>query len=360
MVSPTPSYTPSYTQSSAPGLIARAACDKKWARWFAIVAVVQAVILIPLEGAIVHLHEQDSQKLGPAQWERRTLFRSVLVYHVLFIMAHLFQQVMVFDALRAHNLIQIIAVTGFNVLIFAYSVVQCAQTYNLYGGSDDVVRWEPANLVAVSAVEYVVVALMLVFTAALAVLSFKLYREFGWSIYKRIGADLRMRDIYKNYLILVLFIKLDVAFFFGFSLQFVILAIEVSDRLLHICSVIGAAVVLLVSIGVGLRNENKLAMRVFLAGSVPTLGYMLYRLLSAFTEARFAKFRIFITLFLVCAIATSLVTTWLAWRALRNFNKGLLTHLKAQRSGDSSTSLPDMRAGGIVSDAGSSRRWSID
>jgi len=351
--------TLSRSASSRAAFVARVAGDKNWGRLFAIVAVAQALILCFLEGAILYLHEADAHKLSPSQTERRSLFRSLLVYHVLFILAHLFQLVMVFDALRAQNLIQIIAVTGFNVLIFGYSVVQCAQTYNLYGGAGRLPR-EQAAVAAVATVEYVVVALLLVFTAALAVLSFKLYKEFGWSIYKRIGADLRMRDIYKNYLILVLLLKLDVAFFFGFSLQFVILAIEASDRVLHICSVMGASVVLLVSISIGLRNENKLAMRVFLAGSFPTIGYMLFRLLSTFTEARFEKFRIFITLFLVCAIASSMVTIMLAWRALRNFNKGLLTHLKAQRSRHDSTPLPNMRAGGRLSDASSSRRWSID
>jgi hypothetical protein len=59
----------------------------------------------------------------------------------------------------------------------------------------------------------------------MALMSFKLYQEFGWNIYKKIGADIYMQKIYKTMLIFVMLLKLDLFFvllvsievFFAFS-----------------------------------------------------------------------------------------------------------------------------------------------
>ncbi|KAG5458726.1 MAG: hypothetical protein BJ554DRAFT_998 [Olpidium bornovanus] len=196
--------------------------NTKWTRWFAKTALMQAVSLGLLEGVVLYLHYVDAQEIGDAVDENiDSTFRSLLVYHILFILAQFFQLVLVFDALREQNILQIIAVFGFNLLILAYSVVQTTQTRNLYEVNET--KFPTLQKYLVYTVEYVVIGLSLIFTTVLSVMSFNLYREFGWSIYKTIGADLRMRDIYKNYLALVLLLKLDVFFFVGFSFQFVVL-----------------------------------------------------------------------------------------------------------------------------------------
>jgi hypothetical protein len=59
----------------------------------------------------------------------------------------------------------------------------------------------------------------------MAVISFSLYKQFGWNIYKKIGADVNMQKIYKTMLVFVMLLKLDLFFvllvsievFFAFS-----------------------------------------------------------------------------------------------------------------------------------------------
>lgn len=65
-------------------------------------------------------------------------------------------------------------------------------------------------------------------------ISFKLYQEFGWKIYKKIGADPNMKstnltiffdylEMYLNYQMFLVLLKLDVYFFGAFIAQFLIL-----------------------------------------------------------------------------------------------------------------------------------------
>ncbi|KAJ1565271.1 hypothetical protein HK096_003710 [Nowakowskiella sp. JEL0078] len=68
-----------------------------------------------------------------------------------------------------------------------------------------------------------------VFEAVYIFLAFKLYHEFGWKIYKKIGADPNMRNMYRQYQIFLMLLKFDVFFVFGFGIQFLVLVIESSD-----------------------------------------------------------------------------------------------------------------------------------
>lgn len=108
------------------------------------------------------------------------------------------------------NTIQIIALVAFNAAMVAYAGVQVKQA------SDILVKTEGTNTLAnmilnIFAVnpsatpyhaskpyEIAVLALMVIFASAFAFIAYKLYKEFGWSIYKKIGADLAMRGKYTN------------------------------------------------------------------------------------------------------------------------------------------------------------------
>jgi hypothetical protein len=59
----------------------------------------------------------------------------------------------------------------------------------------------------------------------MSIISFKLYQQFGWNIYKKIGADINMQKLYRTMLLFVMLLKLDLFFvllvsievFFAFS-----------------------------------------------------------------------------------------------------------------------------------------------
>jgi hypothetical protein len=58
-------------------------------------------------------------------------------------------------------------------------------------------------------------------------LSYRLYKEFGWKMFKRIGADPIMKSMYRDYQILLLLTKFDVFFVLAFGIQFLVLIVKV-------------------------------------------------------------------------------------------------------------------------------------
>ncbi|CAJ0839267.1 6109_t:CDS:2, partial [Entrophospora sp. SA101] len=60
--------------------------------------------------------------------------------------------------------------------------------------------------------DFLLVAFLIIFAVIMAILCWRLYMEFGWSIYKKIGADVKIQKMYKTMLIFVMLIKLSLFF----------------------------------------------------------------------------------------------------------------------------------------------------
>jgi len=110
--------------------------------------------------------------------------------------------VLVYDALRSQNTIQIIGICMMNFGILVYTGIQLDQIHvaidtlaSLHFLSEEF--WDDMRgyLIALP-------CLICLFTVAMVFLAWKLYEEFGWSIYKQIGADLRMKRWYFLYQVL--------------------------------------------------------------------------------------------------------------------------------------------------------------
>lgn len=54
---------------------------------------------------------------------------------------------------------------------------------------------------------------------AYVILGWSIWREFGWKVYKLLGADRRIKRLYMHYQILACIMKFDVFFWCGFSIQ---------------------------------------------------------------------------------------------------------------------------------------------
>ncbi|KAF9949648.1 protein with putative role during mitosis, partial [Modicella reniformis] len=300
--------------------------DSIWSRYSLVLSGIQALIIVALESVIFRLHMIEARNIQSAiepamfllvqrktyEAPNRTMIvqtaRVLSVYHVLFIVAQVFQLILLCDA----NTIQIIAIVLFNCAMVAYAGVQVKQASEILVRTpgDSLPNMildffgraaNPTPYHASLPYEIAVVALMLIFATGFALIAYKLYKEFGWTIYKKIGADLAMRDMYKVYQIFIMILKFDIFFQLGFSAQFLSVVVLQHERfdddpeflsddemksimIMHLILSTGASIILPFLAWFGLKRESKISMSVFMAGGLATLIYNIVKLNQVMTE----------------------------------------------------------------------------
>ena len=115
-----------------------------------------------------------------------------------YIFAMFYELVLVWDALRAKNTIQIIGLCLCNFGLMIYGAVQVDQIKDsidkLNLGANNVGIWDEIRGALI-----VIPCILGAGTVLLSGLAWKLYDEFAWTIYKHISADLQMKRRYLNY-----------------------------------------------------------------------------------------------------------------------------------------------------------------
>ncbi|KAI9207638.1 uncharacterized protein BJ171DRAFT_638422 [Polychytrium aggregatum] len=186
-----------------------------------------------------------------------------IVYFGLFIFSQFFQFILVWDAARVKNTMQVIAGAVFNILTFAYSGIQIWQTYKLLGCSVSIIDGfnngnsrasyyaalalqsvtdqmcsvpaNPPNSTSVSIpfttvpnlirpalpYEYAIFVIMFVFNAGGSFVAWKVYDVYGWVIYQVQGASTERRRIMRYYHSFILLLKVNIFFYVGIIIQYV-------------------------------------------------------------------------------------------------------------------------------------------
>lgn len=131
-------------------------------------------------------------------------YKTIPTFLTLFIFGFLYELVVVWDALRMKNTIQIIGVCWANLALAVYTAIQVDQIamalkivwdYNsLKPGYTKDGIWADVQpyLIAIPIIIAVVTFIMVFLT-------WKLYQEFAWDILKNIGADYRMKKRFLHY-----------------------------------------------------------------------------------------------------------------------------------------------------------------
>lgn len=125
--------------------------------------------------------------------------QTIPTFLTLYIFAFLFQLLLVFDALRAKNTIQVIGLCMFNAALLLYAAIQLTQiqdavnTLRLHGAIQGGL-WSSVKPYLIAVPCIIALGFVLMSMAA-----WKLYDEFAWTIYKEISADLRMKRRYLAY-----------------------------------------------------------------------------------------------------------------------------------------------------------------
>ncbi|KAJ3361007.1 hypothetical protein GGF31_002467 [Allomyces arbusculus] len=329
-------------------------------KWAVISSAAQAVIQLALETGVALAHGRALDKVPPNVGGSTVagllaLGRAMTVYHYIFMMASILQLLITLDAILNQNSIELISLNILNVGLFGYSVMQAMQASDLFAkinfalAGTDTPELKPASAV----VQYPSMAISALFLAGTVYSSYRLHKEFGWAIYKRIGADIGLRRQMMAYFFLMMLLKLDVFFYFTFSLQFLVIGFvdkpNATDMIIHVAVSLVMIFVLWFLCVRGTRRESSKLMFGFMGGTLACMAYLALKLYQANHESRFAAVKKSMSFSIALCLVLALATLTNAIICFRNFGTGLATHLRRQqqRTGPAPTLAHELSADGF-------------
>lgn len=262
---------------------------------------------------------------------RKTL-TTIPTFFALFIFAFVYQLLLVWDALRMKNTIQIIGLVGLNVGLFIYAGVQIDQFHESsqefsnikhFDGGETWKRCKPVLIV--------IPVILGVATIIMGFISYKLYNEFAWTIYKHISADLRMKRRYLLYQIYVSLLKFDVFFCIGFTIQFVVIVggKDNLERILTGCA-IPATIIIMFAAFFFVRREILVGTIAVILLYFGGLAYFIFKFFRMYQPSKMTPYlpaRKELTTFAVLTILLMTLTIIVACMCAHNYGKGLKPYI---------------------------------
>ena len=120
---------------------------------------------------------------------------TIPTFLTLYIFGFIYELLLVYDALRLKNTIQIIGLCVYNLGLLIYAAVQMAEINDAV----KILGLDPKIWTAVKPFLVAIPCVIAVGSIAMSVVARKIYDEFAWTIYKHISADLRMKRRYLAY-----------------------------------------------------------------------------------------------------------------------------------------------------------------
>ncbi|KAI8144087.1 hypothetical protein BJV82DRAFT_608269 [Fennellomyces sp. T-0311] len=214
---------------------------------YATAIVISTILGIVLEAFIAVCHESATgdvwQSIGAGSGPNSPISRpddpnnrymSVLISlkrlkdeNVFFILFHIFQFYLGIDSLVRQSIIQLMAHAANQLICVILALVQLSETLK-WNASVDAVDEATGKTTDRSAFyralrfEIALAVIMFVLTGIFAFLCVKLLRQFGWNVYKRLGADPKLQARFRQTQIFLLNLKLDGFFHIVFSIFWIV------------------------------------------------------------------------------------------------------------------------------------------
>ncbi|BGP13931.1 hypothetical protein JCM10213_002575 [Rhodosporidiobolus nylandii] len=250
--------------------------------------------------------------------------QSVATYLSLFILAVIFELGITLDAMQQKNIMSLFVLCFFQIAMLVYSSVLPSQLEEaLSGSSAD--KEQVQHLTHIYAI--VIPSVVAAATVAMSGMLWPLYHEFGWDVFKRIGADIAIRRYYVKYQVFVCLLKFDAFFFVGFAVQFLVL-VSGTPTVEFVLTII-ALPVILVALGlfaVVVRIESKTGVYISFGVQAAGMAYFVYKLVRIYqtqNSDRYSSAKATLTIFSVISLIMLGATFVLMGLCSMNFHKGL-------------------------------------
>jgi len=261
--------------------------------------------------------------------------QTVPCYLALFVLAEIFELLMAFDALRLRNVIQLVGILLFHVALIFFAALQIHETKtalvrepNCDGTVDFVRCGGPGTLFR--KVEHLLIAVPCIIAAAWFIIIFfvrALYFEFGWAIFRVVGANPAMKTMYQFYQVLICLLKFDFFAFTGVTIQLLILVLSKNSTEFGLTiTAIPVVLVLLIGCGIAVQREIRWLMVFSLFLMLASETYFVYKLVRFYnpsSEGEYVTTRATLTLFTIVAILLLLTTFGFGLKCFADFGKGL-------------------------------------
>ncbi|KAH9063453.1 hypothetical protein EDB87DRAFT_1603804 [Lactarius vividus] len=296
-------------------------------RLFIATISIQAIAVLAIISIVFHLVSEHVD-LSLAN------YKTIPCYLALFVLAEIFELLMAFDALRLRNVIQLAGILVFHAALVVFAAIQIHETKaalvrrpNCDGTVDYVTCGGRGTLH--KKVEHFLIAVPCVIAAAWLVMVFfvrALYYEFGWAIFRIVGANPAMKTMYQYYQVLLCLLKFDFFAFTGVTIQLLIVVLNRNSAEFGLTiAAIPVVLLLLVGCGIAVKREIKwlMSFSLFLMLASETYFYKLVRFYEPSSEEQYETTRATLTVFTIVAILLLLATFAVGLKCFIDFNKGL-------------------------------------
>ncbi|KZP01206.1 hypothetical protein CALVIDRAFT_594714 [Calocera viscosa TUFC12733] len=257
-------------------------------------------------------------------------YKTLPCYFALFVLAGVFTLYITLDALWNRNVIQLVGMIIFSCGLCIFAGIQIREVHLALATTNcdavhvatcaDLFNIEERFLIVVP----IIIGLAIV---GYAWCTMKLFGEFGWAVFHVIGADPRMKHMYRFYEVFVCLLKFDYFAVVALTMQLTILVLsaDTAEYALTIAA-IPIVLVLLVGCGWSVKKEIKSIMLFSLALMLAAMAYILYKLTRFWVgphASNYSTTRGTLTFFSIVSFLMLGATFCVGIRCLTFFGRGL-------------------------------------